>query len=277
MAVANPLESGSLTNSDMVPNLDSNAEDDNVSCDIESIFSTESIPSSQSSLGETFSSALAEFTNLLLFDDELMLLYPTAILKLGPDKFQRNFARFLKRYGQRLGSEASDELQRRAAHFVRVSARRTATEMGRILRQEGQELLGEFRLESELSKAAQLNAWLESQKGVRQQQYSKVSFGAAAETIDEYGLSGDNDSDDSDKSEQNPFHTIDEVKEFMVSARAMSSLREEFRIWLKADRRNGSKRPTEKTEDKEKVEIQEDYQMSYRCITEFQGEICLHR
>jgi hypothetical protein len=119
MAVANPLESGSLTNSDMVPNLDSNAEDDNLSCDIESIFSTESIPSSQSSLSETFSSALAEFTNLLLFDDELMPLYPTAILKLGPDKFQRNFARFLKRYGQRLGREASDELQRRAAHFVR--------------------------------------------------------------------------------------------------------------------------------------------------------------
>ncbi len=117
-------------------------------------------PSSQSSQTEIFTNAVSQLVHLLLTDAELRLLFPTAISKVGPDRFQRNFSRFLKNYSQRLEREALNELQRQAAHFVHISARRTAVEMGRELTQGGSESLEVQKLESELPKAAQVNAWL---------------------------------------------------------------------------------------------------------------------
>jgi hypothetical protein len=210
---------------------------DDTGSDIESIFSTESLPSSQPSLSEIFPIAVSELADLLLNDEELMLLYPTAVSKIGPNRFQRNFTRFLKRYGQNLEKEASNDLQRQAAHFVRISARQTTAKMGRILIQDGGELLGSWKLELGLSKEAQLNAWLDSQKRNPKQKHVEIHSGADDDTMDEYELSDSSDSADSDSDGQNQFHSINEVKEFMLSAQALSGLRQEFRIWLKVDKR----------------------------------------
>lgn len=80
--------------------------------DIESIFSSQSLLSSQSTQSEIISIAVSELAYLLLNNDELMLLYPTAIYKIGLERLQRNFARLLKKYGQNLQKEASNDLQR---------------------------------------------------------------------------------------------------------------------------------------------------------------------
>ena len=276
-AIVRLLEPRNLNDLSRAQNLDCEAEDDTRSSrseqsDIESIFSVESLLSSQSSQSEIFSIAVSELAYLLLNDDELRLLYPTAILKIGLERLQRNFARFLKRYSQSLEREASNELQRQAAHFVRISARRTAAEIGRILRQDDGEALGARKLKFEVSKAAQVSSWLESQKGDRKQQHSEIHSSVDADTMDDYELPDGSDSAESDSYEQNSLRTIDDVKEFMISAQAWSGLRQEFRAWLKVDKRNGNKDPNEKMEDQETVETQEDCVISGPYIAEFQGQ-----
>ena len=260
-AIARLLELRSV-NDRQPKNLDSEAEDEirssrSEQSDIKSIFSAESLLSSQSSQNEIFSIAVSEFAYLLLNDDELMLLYPTAISKIGLERLQRNFARFLKTYSRSLQREASNEVQRQAAKFARKSARQTAAEIGRILRQGDDEVLGARKVDLEVSKTAQVSAWLELQKGDREQQHSQIYTRgdintieknrkqqhfethsiADADTTDDYESSDGSDSIGSDSYEHNSLRTIDEVKEFMISARAWSSLRQEFRAWLKVDKR----------------------------------------
>jgi ankyrin repeat protein len=122
------LEPRNLNGLIRTQNLNCEAEDDTRSStskqsDIESVVSLASLPSSQSSQSEVFSIAVSELASLLLNDNELRVLYPAAILKIGFERLQRNFTRFLKKYSQSLQREASNELQRQAAHFVRISAR----------------------------------------------------------------------------------------------------------------------------------------------------------
>ena len=239
------------------------AEDDIISSkseqtEVESILSELPVQSSQSSQSEISSIAVSEFAYLLLNDDELMRLYTTAISKIGLERLQRNFARFLKRYSQSLEREASNEVQRQAANFVRISARQTAARLGWILRQGDGEIIRAREMDLDVSKTAQVNEWLELQKWDRKQQQSEIHSrreidtmdsdrkqqqfethaGEDADTMDDYELSDGSDSVESDNYEQNPLRTIDEVKEFMMSARAWSSLRQEFRAWLKVDGRH---------------------------------------
>ncbi|KAJ5745946.1 hypothetical protein N7520_011128 [Penicillium odoratum] len=194
--------------------------------DIESIFSTESILSSHSSQSEITSIAISELTNLLLNDDDLKSLYPIAISKVGPGKFQRNFARMLKRYGQKLNSEASSEVQRQAANFVRLSARRTSA-LIRIFLTQDSGLPIQRKLELDVSKSAQVGAWITSQMEV-----------SSNLNDDANEISSDSDSTSSESDHRSSLGTIEEVKEFMVSTRAFRALRQELREWLEVKRKN---------------------------------------
>ncbi|KAJ5653898.1 hypothetical protein N7490_000901 [Penicillium lividum] len=192
--------------------------------DIESIFSTESFLSSQSSQSEITSIAISELTNLLLNDDDLKSLYPIAMSKVGPDKFQRNFARMLKRYGQKLNSEASSEVQRQAAKFVRLSARQTSA-LIRIFLTQDSEL--PIQLELDVSKSAQVGVWITSQ--------IKLSSNP---NDDAKEISSDSDSTSSESEHRSSLGTLEEVKDFMVSTRAFPALRQELREWLEVKRKN---------------------------------------
>lgn len=194
--------------------------------DIASIFSAGSLPSSQSSLSEVLSVAIYEFANLLLTDAELMLLYPTAITKVGLDKFQRNFARFFKRYGQSLEAEASNEMQHQAAQFVRRSARRTAVEMGRELKRDDEDFHELRGLDIEVPKLTQVNKWLELRKNDHREQHAEV-----LDQTEDHDISDESDSDGSESSEP-ALRTLEEVKEFMTLAPAFLHLREEFELGL---------------------------------------------
>ncbi|KAJ4182613.1 hypothetical protein NW759_017119 [Fusarium solani] len=280
LAIARLLEMRNPNDLGRPQNLDYEAEDDTRSSsgdqsDIESTFSAESLLSSQSSQGELFSIAISELVHLLLTDNELMLLYPTALSKVGPDRFQRNFVRFLKRYSQNLKEEASSEPERQAALFVRLSARRTVVEMGRKLRHDDWELLGTRKLELEVSKASQVNAWLEWQDRDRKQQHAGTRSDADMDTLapaeDGHEFSDESDSVELEDHEQPSLRTLEEVKEFMISARAFLGLRQEFRAWLKLDRRDGGKNPNEKIQEKT-VEIQ-DCTTSGPNTAEYQGSI----
>ncbi|KAJ5367345.1 hypothetical protein N7541_001286 [Penicillium brevicompactum] len=130
--------------------------------DLESILSEGSHMSSQSSQSQLGSILIFEFVNLLLGDNDLGRLYPKAISKLGLAKFQRNFTRFLKRYGKDLTNEASNERQRQAGQFVCQVARRTAAQVGKTLGQGGDKLPVEQLPLLSGSNLAVVDAWLNS-------------------------------------------------------------------------------------------------------------------
>jgi hypothetical protein len=88
--------------------------------EVESIFSNvSSVHSSHSSMDEVRISVVSEINDLFLHHDQLQPLCDLAIAKVGPEKFERNFKRFLQRYGRNLHSQASEQLEIRAAKFIR--------------------------------------------------------------------------------------------------------------------------------------------------------------
>ncbi|KAJ5298834.1 uncharacterized protein N7443_006954 [Penicillium atrosanguineum] len=206
--------------------------------DIESIFSMETASSWESSQPEIISIAISELVGLLLSDDQLMVLCSAAISKVGPEKFQRNFARMLKRYGWRLNEEASNQRQREAARFVRSSARWTAVEIRKKLMDNRSEPFFEKDSASTRLKSARVNEWIESHSG-----------GHMDWSADTDESSAESDSADSESYEPNSLATLEEVKGFMMSTKAFFDLRQEFRLWLEGKRRDGHERPSEQLSD----------------------------
>lgn len=123
-----------------------------------------------------------------------------------------------------------------------------------------------------MSKLAQVSAWLDSQKGDREQQHSEIHSSVDIDTMDDYELPDGSDSAESDSYEQNSLRTINDVKEFMISKQAWSSLREDFQGWLKVDKRHDGKDPSEKMQDEETEENQADCVISSPYNTELQGQ-----
>ncbi|KGO53939.1 hypothetical protein PEX1_041120 [Penicillium expansum] len=165
------------------------------------------------------------FTRLLLNDDQLMSLYKTAISKVGFERFQRNFSRMLKRYGSGLSREACNEIQREAAHFVRLSARQTAVEVRIDLMENNPGLSLEKNSKAAPSELTRVNEWIESHTGGRTDR----------------DADGDESSVGSDLSdtESTTIASLERVKEFLVSTQAFSDLKLEFQRWLESKRRAG--------------------------------------
>lgn len=122
------------------------------------------------------------------------------------------------------------------------------------------------KLKLGVSKAAQVNAWLELQKGDREQQHAEIHSKAE----DDHELSDESDSSGSDTFEQNSLRTLDEVKGFMISAQAWLSLRQDFRAWLKLDKRRDGNDLGQKIQD-EKTETPHEFGNSSLYNNEFQG------
>ncbi|KAJ5347797.1 uncharacterized protein N7506_001050 [Penicillium brevicompactum] len=203
--------------------------------DLESILSEGSHLSSQSSQSQLGSILILEFANLLLSDNDLGRLYPKAISKLGLAKFQRNFTRFLKRYGKDLTNEASNERQRQAGQFVCQVARRTAAQVGKTLGQGGDKLPVEQLPLLSGSSLAVVDAWLNSHE------QHDPNLGREA-------FVDDSESSESEDENQTSLETLEEVKEFMVSTKAFSTLRQDFLEWLETGKRHGDKNMTKTTE-----------------------------
>ncbi|KAJ5498233.1 hypothetical protein N7453_007284 [Penicillium expansum] len=147
------------------------------------------------------------------------------ISKVGFERFQRNFSRMLKRYGSGLSREASNEIQREAAHFVRLSARQTAVEVRIDLMENNPGLSLEKNSKAAPSELTRVNEWIESHTGGRTDR----------------DADGDESSVGSDLSdtESTTLASLERVKEFLVSTQAFSDLKLEFQRWLESKRRAG--------------------------------------
>lgn len=187
--------------------------------DVESVFSTASLSSSVSSRADLVSTAVLEWARLLLNDEVMGRLYPLAIFKVGEERFTRNFSRFLKGYSRGLSHEVSNEIQRQAMFFARHSANQTAMLVTRALKPE------HAALAVDMAKFQQINEWLESRN---------TDTDRAEETIHDEADQSDINSEASG-TDGPRFNSLEEVKEFMISAKAFISLRNELRSWLKVD------------------------------------------
>ncbi|KUJ15716.1 uncharacterized protein LY89DRAFT_93794 [Mollisia scopiformis] len=187
--------------------------DPSLCSEVESLFFSDddSIASSNSSVGGFFSSAISEIVDLFLHS-ELQELYPAAISKLGPEKFQRNFRRLLLRYGRQLLQEASYNLEREVAVLVRRSATQITVQIRESIAQNENTLKGS-------SNVAGLNEWLKTVKSLEDEK-------------DDDDLSGSSGSEDWEPDNAS-LSTFEGVKSFMVTGRAFSDLCETFQMWLK--------------------------------------------
>lgn len=207
--------------------------------DIESIFSSGSTTSTRSSAhaSEFVDAAISLSIRLLLEDTGLKALYPTAITKVGISRFQRNFDRMLKSFGNRLRAKAINEPQRQAALFLRNSRR----EITAGIREEIAPGSGVLRIQAMSdsdARARLINKWLESQNmNPEDPGHFGPGTGRQSQTLGEIGQLGGHDGlDESDSDdEESQLASLEEVKLFLASSEALSSLRSDFRAWLRVD------------------------------------------
>jgi hypothetical protein len=201
----------------LYPHAAHGTEDSNTS-DLESIMSeAPSIASSRSSVPLNIDlGAIQELKTLLLTNEALIPLYDVAISKVGPEKFYRNFRRFLLRYGRALGSESTSSVQLKAARFVRSAASRVSMQIKEnILNKDGKE----------------------QEKG---KQNSKALEDYLKQTQD----ADDSSTEDSEHDpEEASLQTLESVKSFMLSSAAFSDLCHSLRVWLGVESQNKQPAP----------------------------------
>lgn len=186
--------------------------------EISSIFSEGSGETSGSSSAE-FAAADKQFAYMLFTNDRMEPLFQSALLKVSIEKFTRNFRRLISRYGQNLAQEASPGLQSQAAKYVQRSARQVTIHILHAITLQVQA--------DQLSKARQVNDWLESLQGVQKDSDQK----SKSENEDQETFS-DTDTDDADKDEDMSLQTLYDVQKFLTTANAFEVLHNEFQQWL---------------------------------------------
>lgn len=195
--------------------------------DVVSIFSdNDFVCSSQSSTGEVPSSAISEVSNLLLHHSELKSLFDVVITRIEPEKFERNFRRFLQRYGRNLREQALDKLDFQAARFIRVSARPIAAEIKKSFFKENETLnLDKLGPENQAN-AVRLSQWLKSIDNEKSHNEGKK----IESTPDD--LSDSDKSNQSDFCDNDSLQKLDGMKKILTSGKAFNVLCETFQQWL---------------------------------------------
>ena len=191
--------------------------------DIESIFTI----GTKSTMPSTQSSGIEEFVNqwlirMLLDDPELRELYPTAIKRLGTERFRRNFARVLKMFGNHLKEISSKETERQAALFICNTRRKVAAGIQEMLEPTEESSLVPYLIDLETKNADLLEMRLRLLSRSHQE-----AFRAAP-------IDNDDDQADSDSGTSTPYElsNIEDVKRFILSSHSISYIRIVFRKWL---------------------------------------------
>ncbi|GFF95022.1 hypothetical protein IFM53868_07811 [Aspergillus udagawae] len=187
--------------------------------DVESIFSDDSIASSQSSSSQTANSAL-EIAYLLLKNETLSPLFEIAFAKYDISKLRKKLKRLISGYGSDLASEASSDVQTEVAKFVQGAARRVTIQLTRAM-------VSEIKYDF-ISNRRGINKLLESLPANQQTPSDLVE-----KTSDhpQEPLS-DSDSDQSEPENDLAPRTLEEVEHFMVVSRAFNTLVGGLRKWL---------------------------------------------
>jgi hypothetical protein len=212
--------------------------DHNTNTDTESTIPTdlESFSSRRSSVSSMTSAGTQELIDLLLNHDNLHPLYEEATKRVNAEKFERHLRRFLRAYGDHLKNEAQNEVQIRASDFVRQYAWRAAREIKLAMLKTMESRM--YQASSQQAKGRErLNLWLSSTQKSQATNKEDLSVDSESDNSDE----GDTLRDDS------RLQALGEVRDFLTSAQAFTTLYQSLRSWLKLADRDvaGENRPLE--------------------------------
>lgn len=211
------------------------APSENDRSEILSIFSEITGNSSMSSLDGS-GAADRELAYLFLTDTKLKPLFQRALSKVNLEKFSRNIKRLIVHYGRNLESEASEELQRQAAKYVRRSAHRITIHIKSAI-------ILEVRVD-ELSKPKQVDDWLvlfqrskKSPSPALEAETEDRELSSESEEEDEEEHGGDEQKEEQEIDEELSPQALLEMQKFLTTAKAFKTLETEFHEWLTAGKR----------------------------------------
>ncbi|KAE8347789.1 hypothetical protein BDV24DRAFT_157266 [Aspergillus arachidicola] len=187
--------------------------------EVESVFSDNSVASSQSSSSQTANPAL-EIAYLLLKNETLSPLFKIAAANYDIRKLRKRLKSLISHYGRDLELEASSDIQTVTAKFVQGAARRVTIQLTRAM---VSEIKNDY-----ISNRRGINKLLESLPAHRQILYdlSQKSANHPQEPL------SDSDSEQSEPESDLPLQTLQEVETFMVVSKAFITLVDELRKWL---------------------------------------------
>jgi hypothetical protein len=160
---------------------------------------------------------------MFLTNAKMKLLFQSALYKAKLGSFLRNVKRFIMHYGGNLEKEASEELQKQAAKYIRHSAQQVTIHIKRAM-------ILEVRIDR-LSKAKHVNNWLESLQESKNLPFQTLE----AESEDQIPFSR-TDPDEEDVDDLS-WQTLYMLQAFMTTAKAFEKLQIEFRQWLRTRKR----------------------------------------
>ena len=196
--------------------------------EIGTVFSTvESVASSQTSASsQAFQHAvIEEITDALLSREDLRNLYIFGISRVDEKRCRAHFRGFLKAYAAGLREEASDHLETEAAAFLGSVAGRVADEIRRRV-----VAPTSHNPRNEASRN-RLESWLAAMKEQAGQAEDDPEVPEVTNPVST--LQDDDTSDPGVPIE--PFNSIAQVRDFMLSARALDALIRDMKSWLRVD------------------------------------------
>ncbi|KAI0405371.1 hypothetical protein F4802DRAFT_180002 [Xylaria palmicola] len=181
--------------------------------------------------------AISLLAHLFRHDEEMVTLYPQAISKLGSSQVQRTFTKLLENYSRNLEQETTNKLYIEAARFIRQYARRVANELTIMVQLGGygrsgpQEGSGVISIETELGKWIDSHDW---PKDTPESLPSSYENDRAVQIKDEEdNLSDSSGSTTASDGGNSSIGSLQDIQNFLVSSEAHSTLRRDFRQWLK--------------------------------------------
>jgi hypothetical protein len=202
--------------------------------EIASIFSDGGMSSSTASTATSpvQTIGIREVSQALLSNDDLRVLYTTAVNSIERRKVRSHFRGFLKNYGRYLLKDAiGNALEIQAAKFVVELAGRIADEISWAITGPEEPRAPRTRLERK-----DLETWLSTSQGGGNVAVKETDAATLKENVDEIFDEGESDGE---LDEGLSFPNIDRVKEFLLHSEAFQTHVREMRTWLKMD---GSKR-----------------------------------
>lgn len=213
---------------------DSDDEEEYDNADMESILSTPSGISSQSSVPprEEIFLAASELSVLLLGVEELNKLLAKAYLRLGQQRFASNIAKLLTDWGRRLRSEVSGKLQHQVAQFVQKFAHQIARQLGTQLAIASG--LRPFELgHLHPNRSRRVNDWIESFDGIKPQSADALNIGSEENSYDDVEEDSDEELEErSDIGHDDANISLEAAKAFLLNSKGLEDLCSDLRRWM---------------------------------------------
>lgn len=175
-----------------------------------------------------------ELASLLLKDEIMEPFYKKALEKVKTERFERNFSRLLNAFAVDLRAEANTVRELSAVQFVRIRAKHVASCMGKqldSLRGEAVQSMHELILESP-EREEKVEMYLQRRFPATDLADTVGSHEIEYQDVQEPNRESDSEGSEMEAAQQSRLRNLEEVKTFILTSFAMTTLRENFRQFV---------------------------------------------